>query len=136
MARAPAMEDDDPMKTALATLEHGGVATLPGGQVVSERTIFGDIITAQPCKVARNEPNVLRRVDAMAQANGEAWYYRFPVRNRRTGKVDYIEGHRSNAPTPWQDIMATARCRPRLPPRPRRSGFLPAASWTSRRATR
>lgn len=92
MARAPAMDDDDPMKSALVSLEHGGSATLPGGQVVNERTIFGDIITAQPIKVPRNEPNVLRRVDAMAQANGEAWYYRFPVKNRRTGRVDYIEG--------------------------------------------
>ena len=23
---------------------------------------------------------------------GERWFYRYPVRNRRTGKIDYIEG--------------------------------------------
>lgn len=92
MARPPEqLDDEDHMKMALQTLEAGGAAKL-GTQVLSERTIFGDIITAQPIKVPRNEPNVLRRVDAMAQANGTAWYYRFPVKNRRTGKTDYIEG--------------------------------------------
>lgn len=93
MARSPQLQDeDDDMRRALVTLEQGGAAQLPGGQVINERTIFGDIITAQPVKLPRNEPRVLQRIDAMAQANGEKWYYRFPVKNRRTGKTDYIEG--------------------------------------------
>jgi hypothetical protein len=94
MARAPQLDDDDgdPLRKAMVTLEQGGTAVLPGGQLMSERTIFGDIITAQPIKLPRNEAKVLQRVDAMSQANGEKWYYRFPVKNRRTGKTDYIEG--------------------------------------------
>ena len=91
MARPPELiSDDDPMVQAVATLQQGRMPE--GTTIVNERSVFGDIITAQPIKVARNEPNILRRIDAMAQANGESWYYSFPVRNRRTGKIDRIEG--------------------------------------------
>lgn len=93
MARQPEpLDDDDAMQAAVTTLEQSGNALLPGNVVINERTIFGDIITAQPIKVPRNEPAVLRRVDAMAQAAATSWYYRFPVRNRKTNKIDYIEG--------------------------------------------
>src|SRR5689334_15486554 len=46
--------------------------------VVSERTLFGDVVMAQPTKAPRDEARVLQRIKTMAAAAGEAWYYRFP----------------------------------------------------------
>jgi hypothetical protein len=65
---------------------------LPEGQMmVSERTLFGDVITAQPIRAPRNEGNVLRKIEQRASAEGGAWYYRFPVK-RKDGGTDFIEG--------------------------------------------
>jgi hypothetical protein len=49
------------------------------------------VITAQPIKVPRNEARILQKIDVMAAAAGEAWYYRFPVKDKRRG-TQYIEG--------------------------------------------
>jgi hypothetical protein len=62
-----------------------------GGQLVSERTLFGDIITAQPIRAPRNEGRIMQRIDAGAGAAGASWYYRFPVR-KKGGGTDFIEG--------------------------------------------
>lgn len=40
----------------------------------------------------RDERKVLQKVKALAAAAGEDWYYRYPVKNKRTGKTDWIEG--------------------------------------------
>ena len=62
-----------------------------GGQIVSERTLFGDIITAQPIRAPRNEGRIMQRIEASAGAAGASWYYRYPVK-KRGGAVDHIEG--------------------------------------------
>jgi hypothetical protein len=65
---------------------------MPEGQmVVSERTLFGDVITAQPIRAPRDEGKVLRKIEQMAGAAGQGWYYRFPVK-KKGGGLDYIEG--------------------------------------------
>lgn len=60
-------------------------------QLVSERTLFGDVVMAQPTQAPRNEPRILQKIDAMASAAGENWYYRFPVK-KKGGGTDFIEG--------------------------------------------
>jgi hypothetical protein len=60
--------------------------------IQQERSLFGDLITAQPVRVARNDAKILQKIDVWAAIAGERWYYRYPVRNRRTGRIDYIEG--------------------------------------------
>jgi hypothetical protein len=60
--------------------------------VVQERSLFGDLITAQPVKKARNPAKILQDIDVYAAMGGERWYYRYPVRNRKTGRTDHIEG--------------------------------------------
>src|SRR5689334_18083823 len=62
-----------------------------GQQLVSERTLFGDVITAQPIRAPRDEGKVLRKIEQMAGAAGQGWYYRFPVK-KKGGGLDYIEG--------------------------------------------
>jgi hypothetical protein len=66
---------------------------LPTDQrVVSEKTLFGEIITAQKCPVQRDDAKVLRKCEAAADAAGAEFFYRYPVKNRKTGGTDYIEG--------------------------------------------
>jgi hypothetical protein len=60
--------------------------------VVQERSLFGDLITAQPMKVHRDEAKILQKIDVWAAMASERWFYRYPVRNRKTGRTDYIEG--------------------------------------------
>ena len=60
--------------------------------VVQERGLFGDLVTAQPVKVQRNAAKILKEIDVWAAIAGPRWFYRYPVKNRRTGKTDYIEG--------------------------------------------
>jgi len=60
--------------------------------ITQERSLFGDLITAQPVKVARNDAKILQKIDVWAAMAGERWYYRYPVKNRRKGTTDWIEG--------------------------------------------
>lgn len=50
------------------------------------------IVGAQQVAVYRDERRVLARLRELAQAMGEAWYYRYPVRNRKENRIDWIEG--------------------------------------------
>ncbi|WP_287138983.1 hypothetical protein [Mesorhizobium sp.] len=47
---------------------------------------------AQPVAVHRDEGKVLSKIRTLAAAAGEDWYYRFPVKNRKENRVDWIEG--------------------------------------------
>jgi hypothetical protein len=85
------IEQGDPLRSALDMNSPSGLPRVPeGSQLVSERTLFGDVVTAQSIKVPRDEARILKRIDVMASAAGEAWFYRFPVRDR--GRIKYIEG--------------------------------------------
>jgi hypothetical protein len=82
---------DDPMLEAAQSLGELQTST-PNLSVTQERSLFGDIVTAQPIKVARNEADILKRIDILAAGAGTRWFYRYPVKNRRKGTTDYIEG--------------------------------------------
>lgn len=56
-------------------------------------SVGGDrVVGAQPVAVYRDDARVLARVTALAAAAGDEWYYRFPVRNKKENRTDYIEG--------------------------------------------
>jgi hypothetical protein len=89
----PTAEVIPPGDMAEAARSLGELAVTSGEMsVVQERSLFGDLITAQPVRVARNDAKILQKIDVWAGIAGERWFYRYPVKNRRTGRVDYIEG--------------------------------------------
>lgn len=50
--------------------------------------VFG----AQAVAVYRDEARVLQKLSALGAAAGGDWFYRFPVKNRKKGTTDWIEG--------------------------------------------
>jgi hypothetical protein len=69
-------------------VESGQLVPLPSTNVA----ISDAIITAQKVAVERDEAKVLAKIKIMAQAAGDEWFYRYPVKNNRTGQTDWIEG--------------------------------------------
>ena len=49
-------------------------------------------IGAQAVAVRRDEASILSKLKAIAAAAGDDFYYRFPVKNRKENRTDYIEG--------------------------------------------
>jgi len=83
--------DDDPMMRAATSL--GALVEKSSNLTVTqERSLFGDIVTAQPIRVPRNEADILKRIDILAAGAGARWFYRYPVKNRRKGTTEHIEG--------------------------------------------
>jgi hypothetical protein len=95
MAR-PANVIDQPtasrMEEVFAESQGGTLAIREAREVVAEKTLFGDVIMAQPTKKPRVEADVLKNIKTMAAAAGERWYYRFPVWNNRKKRQEWIEG--------------------------------------------
>lgn len=50
------------------------------------------VIGAQKVAVYRDDSEVLRKLKILAGVAGPEWYYRFPVKNKKENRVDYIEG--------------------------------------------
>ncbi len=50
------------------------------------------IVGAQAVAVHRDETRVLGKLKALAAAAGGEWFYRFPVKNNREGRTDWVEG--------------------------------------------
>jgi hypothetical protein len=50
--------------------------------------VFG----AQAVAVHRDESRILQKLKVLASAAGDDWYYRFPVKDNKTGKTSWIEG--------------------------------------------
>lgn len=64
------------------------------------------IIGAQPITGGRREiRRVLAEIKELAAAAGENWFYRFPVRNKRENRTDYIEGPSIKLANAVQQIM-------------------------------
>lgn len=70
-----------------APREQGEMVPISSG-VPAEWQSGGAIAVA----VKRDEVAILQKLKVLAAAAGSAWYYRFPVKNNRTGEVDFIEG--------------------------------------------
>jgi hypothetical protein len=95
MAR-PANVIDQPttnrMEEMFAQSQGGPLAIREAHEIVAEKSLFGDVVMAQPTKKPRVEADVLRNIKTMAAAAGERWYYRFPVWNNRKKRTEHIEG--------------------------------------------
>jgi hypothetical protein len=67
---------------------------VPGGRAIggTEMTLTDNVITARKVEVARDDARILQKLAAVSAYGGEALYYRWPVKNRRTGKIDTVEG--------------------------------------------
>lgn len=98
MAQAPrptmtmereAIPPDDMMEAARSL---GALATTQELTITQERSLFGDIVTAQPIRQRRDLAGMLKKIDIIAAAAGKRFFYRYPVKNRRTRSIDYIEG--------------------------------------------
>jgi hypothetical protein len=50
------------------------------------------VIGSQRVAVPRNQVHILDQLRVLAAAAGEDWYYRWPVKNKRTGETDWVEG--------------------------------------------
>jgi len=65
----------------------GEVAAIPAFAAPVDR-----VVGAQKVAVYRDEARVLGKLKALAAAAGTDWYYRFPVKNRKDNRTDWIEG--------------------------------------------
>src|ERR1700733_10392620 len=70
----------------------GDVSVLPAASLSQMADIWGTATTARKVEVARDEAKVLQKITAYAAAAGEHWFYRWPVKNRRKGTTDIVEG--------------------------------------------
>lgn len=52
----------------------------------------GAFMGAVQVAVRRDETAVLQKLAVLASAAGSDWYYRFPVKNKKENRTDYIEG--------------------------------------------
>lgn len=75
---------------ASATPREGALTfqALPSGAI----DLFPPPRGAVPVARARDEQELMARIKRYAAFNGQDWYYRFPVKNRRENRTDWIEG--------------------------------------------
>ena len=81
---------DDPFAVRFAEDQIVGTAMVPAGSHTDRAS--AQIVTAQRCAVKRNRAALLQEAIALAASNGGEYYYRFPVKNRKAGTTDWIEG--------------------------------------------
>jgi hypothetical protein len=63
------------------------------GRSVGAELLITDVVTARRVEVARDEARILQKLATVAAyAGDEVLLYRWPVKNRRTGKTDTVEG--------------------------------------------
>ena len=70
----------------------GDVAVLPATALNQMADIWGLATTARKVEAPRDESKVLAKITTYAAAAGENWFYRWPVKNRRRGGTDIVEG--------------------------------------------
>ena len=85
------------MNDRTAALDEFASQTVVEGQVLAPANVTHApppalVHGAQKVIVARDEGKVLQRIRTLAHAAGDAWYYRIPFKDRRTGKTTYVEG--------------------------------------------
>lgn len=64
------------------------------GQMVPTETRIGDVVSMRRAAVLmpRQPREVRRLISESAEMFGDGWEYRFPVKNNKTGKTEWIEG--------------------------------------------
>jgi len=89
------MSDDTDRKERDAALDEFAQSTEVEGQLVPimpQGQVATQVFGAQNVAVRRDERIILNKIRALAAAAGQEWFYRFPVRNKKKGTTDYIEG--------------------------------------------
>jgi hypothetical protein len=66
--------------------------TQTGSGVTASALLPTQRIGAQKLEIKRDERQILQKMKALAAAAGEDWFYRWPVKNKKTGKTDWVEG--------------------------------------------
>jgi hypothetical protein len=101
MANQPAFLDDPPptqedLDRMFGSPASKGELIVPDqaqGRGVGTELLITDVITARRVEVARDEAKILQKLASIAAyAGDEVLLYRWPVKNRRTGKTDTVEG--------------------------------------------
>src|SRR3954470_17858297 len=69
-----------------------GNELVPAGGALPSVEITDGVVTARKVEVQRDEGGILRKIGVLAAWAGEDWLYSYPVKNRRTGRTDTIEG--------------------------------------------
>lgn len=80
--RVSALDEFAALKSDRAPTQY---QALPGGN---------DLIAhgSMPVHAPRDEGKILQRLKTLAAAMGDDWFFRFPVKNRKHNRTDYIEG--------------------------------------------
>lgn len=66
---------------------------LPAAPTIAPMTAGADrVFGAQKVAVYRDDARVLQRLATLGAAAGDDWFYRYPVKNRKENRTDWIEG--------------------------------------------
>jgi hypothetical protein len=76
---------------AQAGANAGPPATIPAAGVLGDGAGMR-VVGAQKVAVLRDESKVLQRLRVLAAAAGDDWYFRWPVKEKKTGKITWVEG--------------------------------------------
>jgi hypothetical protein len=89
-----ARPDIDDRKQALEEFAAGSQQPhLPGAPGIAPMVSAGDrVFGAQKVAVYREDARVLQKLAALGAAAGDDWFYRYPVKNRKENRTDWIEG--------------------------------------------
>lgn len=92
------MNDTATREEKRSRLDEFAQASMPpvGNDLVTmpqqQTAVLPQVSGAQAVAIHRDERQVLQKLKALAAAAGDDWYYRFPVKNRKKGTTDWIEG--------------------------------------------
>lgn len=77
-----------------SALDQFAESNQPQAETRQLMTVGGEMMAhgAMAVAVHRDEAKVLQRLKTLAAAAGENFYYRYPVKNRKTGETEWIEG--------------------------------------------
>src|SRR5947208_983007 len=87
--------DDKERAQMLAAFSQPAVGQEVAGQQarpLPSMEITDGVITARKVEVRRDEGGIMRKLGTLAAWAGTDWLYSYPVKNRRTGRTDTIEG--------------------------------------------
>jgi hypothetical protein len=85
-------DDDDDTRELERYANAGAQPNQPRGQALVQPTRALTPIGAQLVARMRDESAVRRKLTELAAMAGDDWFYRFPVRDNRTGQTTWIEG--------------------------------------------
>lgn len=80
-------------RSALDAFAHSGSTDNSQALVSVQRAAMPEpVYGSREVSTKRDEAGILQRIRVLAAAAGSSWYYRFPVKNRKQNRTDWIEG--------------------------------------------